>query len=58
MKLGQYLEIPPGEYVFHQGDFGDNLYVILSGSVDVKIEKKFSQFGPVVEQVVSSLYDG
>jgi len=33
------MEVPPGEYVFHQGDFGDNLFVILSGSVVVKIEK-------------------
>ncbi|CAD8194911.1 unnamed protein product [Paramecium pentaurelia] len=58
VKLGQYIEVPPGEYVFHQGDFGDNLFVILSGSVVVKIEKKFNQFGPIIEQVVSSLYDG
>ncbi|CAD8118326.1 unnamed protein product [Paramecium sonneborni] len=58
VKLGQYIEVPPGEYVFHQGDFGDNLFVILSGSVVVKIEKKFNRFGPVIEQVVSSLYDG
>ncbi|CAD8190154.1 unnamed protein product [Paramecium pentaurelia] len=58
VKLGQYIEVPPGEYVFHQGDFGDNLFVILSGSVVVKIEKKFTQNGPVIEQVVSSLYDG
>lgn len=52
------MEVPPGEYVFHQGDFGDNLFVILSGSVVVKVEKHFKADNQTVEQVVSSLYDG
>ncbi|KAM3143199.1 hypothetical protein pb186bvf_004785 [Paramecium bursaria] len=58
LKLGVYLEIQPGEYVFKQGDYGDNLFVILQGSVSVKIERQFLRDGLVMEQVVSSLYDG
>lgn len=40
-KLATYSEIPPGEYVFMQGDYGDNLFIILKGSVTVKADKKF-----------------
>ena len=33
------MKVEPGEYVFFQGDYGDNLYVILKGSITVKIDK-------------------
>jgi CRP-like cAMP-binding protein len=43
LKLGTYSKLPPGEYIFHQGDYGENLYIILRGSVLVKIDKQFEE---------------
>lgn len=39
LKLATYIKVEPGEYVFYQNDYGDNLYVILSGSITVKVNK-------------------
>jgi potassium-dependent mechanosensitive channel len=38
-KLAHYERFLQGQYVFHQGDQGDNLYIILKGSVNVKVNK-------------------
>lgn len=39
LKLATYMKVDPGEYIFYQGDYGDNLYVILKGSITVKIDR-------------------
>jgi CRP-like cAMP-binding protein len=44
-----------GEAVFHQGDVGDMMYIILSGSISVL--KKSAEFGGCW-LVVNTLYDG
>lgn len=34
------LHFEPGEVIFHQGDVGDYLYIIVEGTVDVLVEKE------------------
>ena len=43
--------------LFRQGDFGDFLYVILKGSVNVIVNHR-NNIGEVSENIVASLYDG
>jgi len=56
-KNATYLKQEKGRYVFHQGDEGDLMYVILRGSVNVKIQRKFKN-GQSQFISVNSLYDG
>jgi hypothetical protein len=51
-----FLEFPPDYTVFKQNDFGDKMYVILRGSVNIRIAK-FTSVG-IVESTVTSMYDG
>ncbi|OQR93302.1 hypothetical protein ACHHYP_02680 [Achlya hypogyna] len=53
MKLATYY---PNEVVFKQGDEGDALYIIFSGSVEVRLSQKIG--GEVVEVVVCELHKG
>lgn len=46
----------PGEVVFHQGDLGDSLYIILSGAADVVVESE--ENGQTREEVVATLKEG
>ena len=42
--------------VFKQGDFGDQMYIILQGSVNVKIDHKLGSYTEL--KLVNVLYDG
>jgi len=57
LKAATYKKEQRGKYVFHQGDEGDLMYVILRGSVNVKIKKAFKS-GQTQLVSVNSLYDG
>lgn len=46
-----------GSVIFRQGDFGDLMYIILRGSVNVRI-KKATIYGTVDDAIVAVLYDG
>lgn len=46
----------PGEVVFHQGDLGDSLYIIIEGEAEVVVEKE--ENGVKTEQVVATLKEG
>lgn len=51
-QVGHFL---PGQYIFKQGDIGDNVYVILKGSVS--IEKTLTDLASF-DIIVNSIYDG
>ncbi len=46
----------PGEVVFHQGDLGDSLYIILEGEADVVVES--DENGQHEEKIVATLKEG
>ena len=48
----------PGKHIFRQGDYGDTMYVILSGSVDVRIKKVDKSTGFSTKRTVNFLEDG
>ena len=56
-KSSHYLKYPTGHFIFHQGDPGDLMYVILKGSVNVKI-RKGNQGGKGILVTIASLFDG
>lgn len=57
LKISSLIHKNAGEILFRQGDFGDLLYVILKGSVNVIVNSK-NKYGEMHENVVASLYDG
>jgi NADH:ubiquinone reductase (H+-translocating) len=46
----------PGEFVFHQGDLGDSLYIILEGEAEIVVES--DENGKHEEKVVATLKEG
>lgn len=38
-----YSELPRGQLVFHCGDFGDKMYIVLSGSINIYIKKSLEE---------------
>eukprot|EP01017_Pseudomicrothorax_dubius_P017296 TRINITY_DN19565_c0_g1_i1.p1 TRINITY_DN19565_c0_g1~~TRINITY_DN19565_c0_g1_i1.p1 ORF type:complete len:687 (+),score=110.64 TRINITY_DN19565_c0_g1_i1:79-2139(+) len=46
-----------GEIIFKQGDYGNLMYVILKGAVNVRIKKKGAD-GKEEERLIATLYDG
>ncbi|KAL4446919.1 hypothetical protein ABPG74_014891 [Tetrahymena malaccensis] len=57
LKLGKLIKKEKGEIVFNQGDFGDQMYIILFGSCNVQV-KSVNEYGVEIERVVATLYDG
>lgn len=57
LRNGSYAYYPFGSTIFNQGDIGDLMYVILRGSVNVRVTKKAS-FGMLENTIVDTLYDG
>ncbi|KAL4495665.1 hypothetical protein ABPG72_014134 [Tetrahymena utriculariae] len=57
LKLGKLIKKEKGEIVFNQGDFGDQMYIILFGSCNVYV-KSVNEYGVQIERVVATLYDG
>ena len=42
MEASEFMEIPSGHAIFNIGDVGDKMYIILRGSVDIKVPKVMS----------------
>eukprot|EP01017_Pseudomicrothorax_dubius_P007327 TRINITY_DN12266_c0_g1_i2.p1 TRINITY_DN12266_c0_g1~~TRINITY_DN12266_c0_g1_i2.p1 ORF type:complete len:518 (-),score=109.95 TRINITY_DN12266_c0_g1_i2:73-1626(-) len=57
LRSATFITHEPGATVFEQGDFGDLMYVILKGSVNVRVKRQ-NLFGKEESRVVASLYDG
>ncbi|OMJ77574.1 hypothetical protein SteCoe_22822 [Stentor coeruleus] len=55
LKCAVYKNYEPEEIIIKQGEAGDSMFVIISGSI--KILKKSSDFGNI-EVTVNSMYDG
>ena len=52
-----YLVKPKGHILFKDGDFGDSMYVIISGSVNVR--KEVPNYYNIKEnRLLTTLYDG
>lgn len=59
LKRAKFVEFPAGHIIFKQGDFGDLMYVILRGSVNIRIIKKINVYENLSTSfVVNSYYDG
>eukprot|EP01016_Furgasonia_blochmanni_P046805 TRINITY_DN679_c0_g3_i1.p1 TRINITY_DN679_c0_g3~~TRINITY_DN679_c0_g3_i1.p1 ORF type:complete len:327 (-),score=44.43 TRINITY_DN679_c0_g3_i1:796-1776(-) len=57
IKAAEYFHANTADIVFRQGDIGDHMYIILQGSVNVRIKRK-NVYGAVEEITVACLYDG
>ena len=59
LKLAKFVEFPASHTIFREGDFGDLMYVILRGSVNIRITKQLDVYeGIASSYVVNSFYDG
>ena len=57
LKISNLINKSANEILFKQGDFGDFLYVVIKGSVNVIVNSR-NKLGEFKETVVASLYDG
>ena len=58
-KRAKFVEFPSQHIIFNEGDFGDLMYVILRGSVNIRILKTIDIYeGISSSHVVNSFYDG
>ena len=57
LKIAKLAHYPAEETIFKQGDYGDMMYVILKGSVNVRV-KRPTPFGTVEDIISAVLYDG
>ena len=57
LQCSSYTTYQAGETVFKQGDFGDMVYVILRGAVNVKVSR-VTPYGTTEEITLGTLYDG
>ena len=46
-----------GEIIFKQGDYGDLMYIILKGAVNIKVSRR-TPYGTTEEATIGRLYDG
>ena len=59
IKRAKFVEFPSQHIIFNEGDFGDLMYVILRGSVNIRILKTIDIYeGISSSHVVNSFYDG
>lgn len=59
LKQCEILEYNANEKIFSEGDYGDLLYVIIKGSVNIRLKRKFHEHDTApYEIVINSLYDG
>lgn len=56
LKVSKLVHFNSGDIVFRQGDVGEFLYIIVQGSVNVRVSKKQDNY--VEDKVVAVLYDG
>lgn len=57
LKTSTYAFYPPKKVLFKQGDYGDMVYIILRGSVNVR-SQKHTAFGIIEDYIITVLYDG
>jgi Cyclic nucleotide-binding domain len=57
LRESDYFFMETGKTVFNEGDFGDLMYIILRGSVNV-LKKKKTFYGETINQTIAVLYDG
>ena len=58
MKHSKLVHFRRGEYVFHQGDKGDSMYIIIAGSCDIMVKQPHPKTKEMVYQVVANVADG
>ena len=58
IKYSQHMHIPKGNIIFNEGDFGDLMYIIIKGSVEIRKNYSFKQSVETVGVSINSLYDG
>lgn len=56
LEASRFIKFEKNETVFKQGDYGDKMYIILRGSVNIITTQ--STIGGNIEYVITSLYDG
>jgi len=57
LRNATFVSYPANTTIFSQGDIGDLMYIILKGSVHVRVKKK-TTYGSVENLIVNTLYDG
>lgn len=57
LQNGTLKHFSAGSTIFKQGDYGDLMYVILKGAVNVRIMKP-TIFGTIEDVILAVLYDG
>ena len=57
LRDAEFRHYERGSFVFKQGDYGDNMYIILRGSCNVRISRK-NKHGIIEDVIVNCLYDG
>ncbi|KRX08424.1 Cyclic nucleotide-binding protein [Pseudocohnilembus persalinus] len=57
LKLANVVEYQSNINIFHQGDEGDLMYIIIKGAVHVRIKQE-QEDGKITNPVVVTLYDG
>lgn len=40
LKLGEFLDFGAGRIIFHEGQMGRNLFVVMSGTVDIHVQRE------------------
>ena len=59
LRQTSLIEHQANERIFSEGDYGDLMYIIVKGSVNIKLKKKLSyKDSEVFEYVINSFYDG
>jgi len=59
LKRVKFVEYPAQQIIFKEGDFGDLMYVIMRGSVNIRITKQLDVYEGISSSfVVNSFYDG
>ncbi|KAL4444515.1 hypothetical protein ABPG74_016808 [Tetrahymena malaccensis] len=46
------------DFIFHQGDLADNMYIILKGSIHVRIKREEDINKQLKDPVITTIYDG
>ena len=57
LRQADYIYYESGSTIFKQGDYGDLMYVILRGSVNVRVKKR-DFYGTIQNVIAAVLYDG
>lgn len=59
IKRAKFIEYPANQIIFKEGDFGDLMYIILRGSVNIRVLKHLDIYkDESCSLVVNSFYDG